>query len=248
MKNLTKNKVVLVTGASKGIGKAAAKVLCDEGCKVFICARNKELLEITAQEINVTGFFAADLTKEEDCKLVIENIIKSEGRLDILVNNAGGYVYAPVEKTEVADIDNLINLNVKAPFLLSKYAVKYMKQHKWGRIINIGSISGVVGEANASLYSMTKSAFIGFTKALALELAEYNITVNTINPGWVETELAQNAVDESDFTYQEELDMIPQKRFIQPEEIANFIKYLVSDESKGMTAQSISLCAGLSAG
>ena len=123
-----------------------------------------------------------------------------------------------------------------------------MKQQKWGRIVNIGSISGVVGEANASLYSMTKSAFTGLTKSLALELAQDNITINTINPGWVETELAQNAVDNSDFTYQEELEMIPQRRFICPDEIANLVKYMVSEDAKGMTGQSVSLCAGLSAG
>ena len=129
-----------------------------------------------------------------------------------------------------------------------KLIVRYMKKNNWGRIINIGSISGVVGEANASLYSMTKSSFIGLTKALGLELAEYNITVNTVNPGWVQTELAHDAVEQSDFSYEEELDMIPQKRFIQPDEIAQLVKYLVSDDAKGMTAQCISLCAGLSAG
>ena len=98
------------------------------------------------------------------------------------------------------------------------------------------------------LYSMTKSAFTGFSKALALELAQDNITVNTINPGWVETELAQDAVEKSDFSYDEEIEMIPQKRFICPDEIANLVKYMVSDEAKGMTGQSVSLCAGLSAG
>ena len=123
-----------------------------------------------------------------------------------------------------------------------------MKRNNWGRIINIGSISGVVGEANASLYSMTKSAFLGFSKALALELATDNITVNTINPGWVETELTENAIEESDFTIEEELEMIPQRRFIQPDEIANLVNYLISENAKGMTGQSISLCAGLSAG
>ena len=98
------------------------------------------------------------------------------------------------------------------------------------------------------MYSMTKSAFTGFSKALALELAQENITVNTINPGWVETELAQDAVEKSDFSYDEEIEMIPQKRFICPDEIANLVKYMVSDEAKGMTGQSVSLCAGLSAG
>ena len=123
-----------------------------------------------------------------------------------------------------------------------------MKTKKWGRIVNIGSISGVVGEANASLYSMTKSAYIGLTKSLALELAQDNITVNTISPGWVDTELANEAVNNSVFSYEEELDMIPQRRFIHPDEIANLVKYIISVDAKGMTGQNINLCAGLSVG
>ena len=248
MKNQKMNKVALVTGASRGIGKAIAKILSGCGYRVFICARNKDDLQTTASEIGAEGFFVVDLTDANACKSLIDYVVNAAGSIDILVNNAGAYVYSPVEKSNESDIDNLLNLNIKAVYLLSKYAVGYMKANNWGRIVNIGSISGVVGEANASLYSMTKSALIGFTKALALELAENNITVNTINPGWVDTQLAENAVLESDFSYQEEIDMIPQKRFIQPEEIACFVKYLISEEAKGMTAQSISLCAGLSAG
>ena len=123
-----------------------------------------------------------------------------------------------------------------------------MKQNKWGRVINIGSISGVVGEANASLYSLCKSSYMGFTKALALELAQDNITVNTIHPGWVQTDLAVDAVSQSDFSYAEEIDMIPQRRFIEPVEVANLVRYIASDEAKGLTGQNISLCAGLSVG
>ena len=123
-----------------------------------------------------------------------------------------------------------------------------MKEKKWGRIINIGSISGVMGEAYASIYSSSKSGLIGLTKALALELAQYNITVNTINPGWVETELGINSIEDSEFTKEEILNCIPQKRFVKPEEIARLCKYLISDDAKGITGQAINLCAGLSVG
>lgn len=237
-----KNKKVLVTGASKGIGKSIAKLLSNEGYELYICARTESVLKDTAKEINAAGYFVCDLCQDESCKNIME-----EG-FDILINNAGDYVYSSVEKTSDDDIRRLIKLNTETPYRLIKYAVPYMKEKKWGRIVNIGSISGIVGEANASLYSMTKSAFTGLTKALALELAMDNITVNTINPGWVETELAENAVSAGDFSYEEELDMIPQRRFICPDEIANLVKYIVSEEAKGMTGQSISLCAGLSAG
>jgi len=123
-----------------------------------------------------------------------------------------------------------------------------MKTKNWGRIVNIGSISGTIGEAGATLYSATKSSFLGLTKALALEVATNNITVNTINPGWVDTELAKDSIEQSDFTVQDNLDVIPQKRFINPDEIANLVLYLISENAKGLTGQSISLCAGLSCG
>ena len=119
-----------------------------------------------------------------------------------------------------------------------------MKSQKWGRIINIGSISGAVGEANASLYSASKSGLIGMTKALALELAEFGITVNVINPGWVKTELVENA----GLNLEEEIDCVPQRRFIHPDEIAKMAEYLITDSAKGVTGQSLNLCAGLSLG
>ena len=237
-----KNKKVLVTGATKGIGRSIAQELAICGYDVCICARTETSLSQTAAQIGAKGYYVCDLADTEN----IEKFIPAD--FDILINNAGDYVYAPVENTNKEDIKRLIKLNTEAPYILCKHIVPYMKKQKWGRVVNIGSISGVVGEANASLYSMTKSALLGFTKALALELAADNITVNTINPGWVETELAQEAVKDSDFSYEEELDMIPQKRFIQPVEIANLVKYIISDDDKGMTAQNISLCAGLSAG
>lgn len=235
---------VLVTGASKGIGKIIAKSLVESGYDVYICARNKSLLEKTANEIKAKGFSTCDLTSPEGCT----NLFNDIGPIDILINNAGEYVWAPIEKTTEQDINKLIELNIKAPYRLISLCIPQMKENKWGRIVNIGSISGVVGEANASLYSMSKSAFNGLTKALGLELAEYGITINTINPGWVETELAENAIEDGDFSKEEIKDMIPQRRFIEPSEIAELVKYLISDKAKGMTAQNISLCAGLSAG
>ncbi|MBS4759212.1 MAG: SDR family oxidoreductase [Clostridium sp.] len=239
-------KTVLVTGASRGIGKSIAELLIQEGYKVFISAKNQKRLQDTAKEINAAGFFALDLSCANAESL--EQLFSVTGNIDILVNNAGDYVYSPIEKTSDEDIHRLLSLNVEAPFMLIRSVVTHMKNQKWGRIVNIGSISGVVGEANASLYSLTKSAFLGLTKSLALELAQDNITINTINPGWVDTELAKDAVEESTFSYEEELDMIPQRRFIRPEEIANLVKYMISQEAKGMTGQSVNLCAGLSVG
>lgn len=238
------NKKVLVTGGSKGIGKSIAKLLSEYGYDVYICARNIEHLEQTARQIKVKNYFSCDLTNPKSCQELIEKI----GNVDILINNAGEYIWNPIEQTTEDQLCNLVEINIKAPYRLIALCISSMKQKKWGRIVNIGSISGVVGEANASVYSMTKSALNGLTKSLGLELAEYGITVNTINPGWVNTELAQNAVEDCDFSNQEVIDMIPQKRFISPDEIAHLVKYIISEEAKGLTAQNISLCAGLSAG
>ena len=168
--------------------------------------------------------------------------------IDVLVNNAGEYIYSGLESMNIADIQRLYQTNLIAPAYLISKAIPYMKSQKWGRIINIGSISGVMGEAYASIYSSSKAGLLGLTKALALELAEYNITVNTINPGWVETELGMKSIEDSEFSKDEILDTIPQKRFVRPEEVAKLCKYLISEDAKSITGQSINICAGLSVG
>jgi NAD(P)-dependent dehydrogenase (short-subunit alcohol dehydrogenase family) len=146
------------------------------------------------------------------------------------------------------DMEKISQVNFVAPYFLISCVVDNMKKNNFGRIINIGSISGVMGEAYASLYSATKSGLIGGTKALALELAEFGITINTINPGWVDTELGNASISDSEFSKEEILDTIPQKRFVSPSEIAGMCQYLISDNAKGVTGQSINLCAGLSVG
>ena len=245
---MTESKNILVTGASKGIGKSIASALVKEGHNVFLTARNKALLKNVCHEIGAKGYFAVDLSNDDAIEKLVKLTAAAYGDIEILINNAGLYVYSPVEKTTPSDIKNLISVNIKAPYELIKYVVPMMKKKQWGRIINIGSISGVIGEANASLYSLTKSAFLGLTKSLALELAADGITVNTINPGWVDTNMGQESVQDSDFTIEETIETIPQRRFIEPDEIASLIKYLISEDAKGLTGQAISLCAGLSCG
>lgn len=245
-------KNILITGVSKGIGKEIAKGLssnlCEElaGCNLFLTSRNEQLLKSVAEEIDAKGFFVCDLANQEDLEKLAKFV--DENSIDILINNAGEYVYGEIEKMDYEVISRIFATNLLAPAFLCSAVAKTMKPKKWGRIVNIGSISGVMGEANASLYSSSKSGLIGLTKALALELAEYNITVNTINPGWVETELGLKSIEESEFSLEETLSTIPQKRFVKPDEITGLIKYLISDNAKGVTGQSINLCAGLSVG
>lgn len=237
---------ILITGASKGIGKQIAKGLHKEGYNLFLTSRNEQLLKHVSQEINAVDYCVCDLTSEPDLQKLAEFIEKNE--IDILINNAGEYIYGEIEKMTYEQIKHIFAANLLAPAYLCSKAVNNMKQKKWGRIINIGSISGVMGEAYASLYSSSKSGLIGLTKALALELAEFNITVNTINPGWVETEMGIKSIEESNFSTEEILETIPQKRFVNPKEIKSFINYLISDNAKGITGQSINICAGLSLG
>lgn len=230
---------ILVTGASKGIGRAIANELISIG-NIFVTGRNENALKT----IGAKGYCTCDLTK--DIHLLQKFIIEND--IDVLINNAGEYIYGAIDSSKEEDIERIFATNLLSPVKLISSVVPFMKQHKWGRIINIGSISGVMGEAYASLYSSSKAGLIGLTKALALELAEYNITVNTINPGWVETDLGMNSIEDSEFSKEEIIDCIPQKRFVKPEEVAKLCKYLISEDAKGITGQSINLCAGLSVG
>lgn len=232
---------ILVTGASKGIGKVIAESLKDYG-NVFVTARNEVLLK----SVDCNGYVLCDLSNER--QLIELGDFIEKNNIDILINNAGEYVYSPVDEINPDDLNNIISVNLKAPIYLIKRAVPYMKKSNFGRIINIGSISGVMGESGACVYSATKAGLIGLSKATGLELAQFGITVNTINPGWVDTELGESSINDSDFTKDEILSCIPQRRFVSPTEIADLVKYLISENAKGITGQSINVCAGLSVG
>lgn len=230
---------ILVTGASKGIGRVIAKELKNIG-NVYVTGRNEEALKT----IHACAYCVCDLATEYE---KLGNFIK-QNNITVLINNAGEYIYGEIEKMTPEEITRIFKTNLETPAYLISQAVSYMKKENWGRIINIGSISGVMGEANASLYSGTKAGLIGLTKALALELAANNITVNTINPGWVDTELGNKSINDSEFSHDEIIECIPQRRFVKPEEIAKLTRYLISEDAKGITGQSINLCAGLSVG
>jgi len=240
------NKNVLITGASRGIGRAIALELKALGYNIFLSAKNETNLTKIAQELGVKDFIACDLSKPNEVEKLGNFIQKNE--INVLVNNAGEYLYANIENADREKISQIFEVNLLSPIVLCSKAVPFMKVQKWGRIVNIGSISGVMGEAYASLYSGSKSGLIGFTKALALELAQHNITVNTINPGWVQTDLGEKSIEKSDFSLEETLDMIPQRRFVEPKEVAKLVAYLLSNDARGITGQSINLCAGLSVG
>ncbi len=231
-------KKVLITGATGSIGKKIAETLCNNDYEVFATGRNEQKIKQLSAKMPKIHFIKTDLTDFD--------ITKLPQNIDILVNCAGIYDYCESENADNDKIKEILKLNLEVPILLSKYLIKNMKQNKWGRIINIGSISGSVGEACAMAYSASKAGLIGLTKSLALELAYDNITVNCINPGWVDSNMTEKSLTEQEKT--ETLEMIPQRRFIEPKEIADLCLYLASDSAKGLTGQSINLCAGLSLG
>lgn len=238
-------KNILVTGASKGIGKTIAVGLSKEGHNLFLTARNEELLNQLSDEIKA-DYCVCDLSNIDELKKLAEFMKKNS--IDVLVNNAGKYIYSDIENMDYCDMSEIISVNLASAAYLCSAVAGNMKSKQWGRIVNIGSISGVMGEAYASLYAASKAGLIGLTKSLALELAESNITVNVINPGWVETEMGLQSMAGCEFTLEDTLATIPQKRFIDPKEIGSLVSYLISDDAKGITGQSINLCAGLSLG
>lgn len=234
---MTKN--VLITGASSGIGLSIANLLSSkEEYNVFLSGR---------RESDKKNYFSCDLVNISDVYKLFEKAKEYfKSNIDILINCAGQYIYKPIDKMSIEEINYLIDLNFKSVYILTALAVGDMKKNNWGRIVNIGSISAMVGEANASLYCASKSALCGLTKATALEVAQNNITINQINPGWVKTALVDNSLSEED--KKEVIDVTPQGRFIEPVEIAKLCEYLISDSAKGLTGQNINLCAGLSIG
>ena len=234
-------KNALITGSTRGIGLKIAQIFKENGINIFITGRDEKKLKKEAQNLKC-NYLACDLSLANAPQKLFDEYKKYFNTIDILINNAGLYEYNPIEKAN--NIQQILNVNIKTPFELTKFAIPYMKKQKWGRIINIGSISGIMGEANASIYSGSKSALIGFTKAIALETAQYNITANLINPGWVKTDMGIDSIEESDFP----IELITQKRFVETYEIAKLILYLISNDAKGITGQSINLCAGLTCG
>ena len=232
---------ILITGATRGIGKSIAEVNAGVNHKIFASGRNEELLRC------YENYCVCDLATIDGMQKLGEYIQKN--KIDVLINNAGEYLYTPaLNGFDIEKIEHITRVNLEAPLYLASKAIPYMKSQGFGRIVNIGSISGVMGEANASLYSATKAGLIGETKALALELAEFGITVNTINPGWVDTDLGNSSCADGEFSKEEVVECIPQRRFVSPSEVAHMVKYLISEEAKGVTGQSINLCAGLSVG
>lgn len=240
-------KTALITGASRGIGRAIAEDLARHGAKVVLnYAKDAEGAQAGVEAIKAAGGAAqavqADVSDFKAAEGLIKTTIDTLGGLDILVNNAGTTRDMLIMLMPEADWDTVIQTNLKSAFNCSKAAVKVMMRKRAGRIINITSVSGIAGNAGQTNYSASKAGLIGFTKALAREVAARNITVNAVAPGFVPTALTNDLpADMKDAS----LKVIPLGRWGKPEEIAYAVTFLASDEAAYITGQVLSVDGGM---
>lgn len=242
-----KNKVAVITGAAQGIGRAIATTLAQQGANVVVADIQLEKAETTAKEIMAeTGqkviAVHVDVVDSASVKAMIDRTIDEFERIDILVNNAGITRDSLIMRMKEADWDLVLNINLKGTFNCSKAVVRPMMRQHYGRIVNITSVSGLIGQVGQTNYSSSKAGIIGFTKALAREVGSRKITVNAVAPGLVKTALTIDLPEELKDMF---IEMTPLGRYGEPEDIANAVAFLVSDEASYITGQVLSVDGGM---
>lgn len=241
------NKVALITGATRGIGKQIAINLASAGYDIAINYRseNDDLIntkrEIESRNVKCLAV-KGDVSNFEDTKRFVDEVIEEFGQIDVLVNNAGITKDKLILRMEKEDFEGVVNVNLVGTFNVTKNVVPYMMKKRTGRIINISSVVGVSGNAGQSNYSASKAGIIGFTKSLAKELASRNILVNSIAPGFIETDMTAVLKDE---VKQEIAKNIPLQRMGTSNDVANVVKFLASADSSYITGQVINVDGGM---
>lgn len=239
-------RTALVTGASRGIGLACAKALAAAGHKVVLAARNLEKLEEAAAEIRAAGGEALvvqiDLASPESIQAAVKQAIADAGPIHILVNNAGVTKDGLSMRMKLEDFNSVIQTNLTGAFLCAQGVMSGMMKERWGRIINIASVVGEMGNAGQANYVSSKAGLIGLTKSLAQELASRNITVNAITPGFIETDMTAVLGDE---VKEKMLNVIPLKRFGKAEDIAEAVKFLASEGAGYITGHALKVNGGM---
>jgi len=245
---------VLVTGGGRGIGRAIALRFAEPGSIVAIASRTRSELESTGAEIEKRGakamLLTVDVTDEASVAAAFKTIRDSRGTLDVVVNNAGIGGGKPIAETDTASWRRILDTNVWGTFLVTRQAVPLLAEG--GRVINISSVLGRFGVPGYTAYCASKHAVIGFTRALALELAGRRITVNAICPGWVETDMALQGMTSGASAMgitveqfkEQAMSRVPIGRMIQPDEIATLVKFLASPATSAITGQTYNICGG----
>lgn len=244
---MAQEKVALVTGASGGIGRAIAIALAEAGAFVYVNyngsqGKAEETVRIIEEKGGQAEICKFNVGCFEETGKAVNDIIAAKGRLDILVNNAGITKDGLMMKMTEAQFDDVIRTNLKGAFNTIQAATRTMVKQRSGRIINISSVSGVMGNAGQANYSASKAGMIGLTKSMARELASRNITVNAVAPGFIETEMTAVL---SDSVKELAVKQIPVGKFGQPEDIANMVKFLASEEAGYITGQVICVDGGM---
>ncbi len=253
---MIKDKVAIVTGAASGIGHATAEMLVKEGAHVVMADVNEALLTEAAEKIGGDAF-AVDLSKREGCRALVDFALEKYGKTDILVNVAGIQNVAPVEEFPEDRWDFMISLMLTAPFLLTKYTWPSMKEQGWGRVINLNSIHGLVASEFKSAYVSAKHGLMGLTKTAALEGGSCGITVNSICPAYVRTPLVDNQIEaqaknhgisKEEVVSKVMLQKAAIKTLLEPENVAEVVKFLCSDAASHITGSALTIDGGWTAG
>ena len=239
-------KVALITGSAQGIGKAIALLLASHGADIVVSDINIEKAQETKREIEELGrrsmAIKVDVSRLEEVEHMVEEIIKEFGKIDILINNAGITRDKLILRMTEEDWDLVINVNLKGTFNCTKAVIKYMSRQKSGKIVNIASVVGEMGNPGQANYSASKAGVIGFTKTIAREYAQRGINVNAIAPGYIETPMTEVLPDK----VREDLKrMIPMERLGKPEDVAQAVLFLVSEASNYITGQVLNVNGGI---
>jgi 3-oxoacyl-[acyl-carrier protein] reductase len=238
--------VALVTGASQGIGRACALALAESGAHVALAARNEEKLAAVVKDIEAKGGTAAafpmDVADENSVKAAVKSALERFGKIDVLINNAGITKDTLLLRMKRADWDSVLQTNLNGAFYCTQAVLPTMLKQRWGRIINISSVFGQMGQAGQANYAASKAGLIGFTMAMAREVASRNITVNAVAPGYIETAMTHGLSDDLKSKVNE---MIPLGRPGTDMEVAHTVRFLASEEASYITGHVLNVNGGM---
>jgi 3-oxoacyl-[acyl-carrier protein] reductase len=244
---IDEGRVAIITGGGRGIGRAIVVRLAQEGANVAISYRsNVAAAEKTAQKVREAGakyeLFKGDVASPEDVQALFKGVSDAFGRVDILVNNAGITRDNLMMRMKEDEFDEVLRTNLKGTYLCTRAALRPMVRARWGRIVNVGSVVGLVGNAGQANYAASKAAIIGFTKSVAREVAQRRITVNAVAPGYVETELTGGLPEG---VKEQILAQVPTARFGEPEEVAEVVAFLSGEGAGYITGQTLAVDGGM---